>query len=501
MTGKLKRYLSLDVLRGLAIIGVFSFHIMNLSYDYRAVLIGDPGIIFYILLIPLYFIGEFDVLFTCLSATVNTISIDRNWEKIMKEYPDDPNTGRKHAFWRILKTQLIRGLFIILLAYVAEVLLNGMLLRIILGDGLKFTIVEDEVVKVAINEGIKKLFRAHILWLIGIGLIVTSFVYLLMKRKNWSNKKMVWTFVIIAVCTLFIFTPFLQWLYPTLGFPDRPQNLWITTSMENGWGLNVLRMILAPFIKDDFPFFPDVSIMFIGVIIGFVLSKEKVEKKHLNRIFFSSLILFVVGALIFIIEVMFEDALNAVHIELGAGIYLMTSGGALLAMLIFVYLIDIRRGRKNVKFFYFQRFGTMSLTLWMLQWVMVFPIMLLQWILNLINGTNILKKVGPFFQTGLDGYGVIGEILYILLFWSIVLWLWQKIHFVGSFEWMTVKLMSGKRGHDRAKISDAIVNAESLSDPPQKYYNVGMIILFFVIFLVFCVLYTALGVFIPDMIT
>jgi len=490
MSEKLKRYISLDVLRGLAIIGVFSFHLMNLSYDYEAVLAGDPGIIFYIILIPLYFIGEFDVLFTCLSATVNTISIDRKWDQIIGNWQGDPREGKKHAFRTILKTQLIRGLFIALLAYVAESLLNHMLLYTILGEVN------------AVEEGVRMLFRAHILWLIGVGLIVTSFIYLLMKRADWSRKRIILTFIFISASILLIVTPFLQWLYPTLGFPNKSQDFWQTTP----WGTNILRIVLAPFIKDDFPFFPDVSVMFIGVIIGFLISKEQVEKRHLNRFFLVSIFLFIAGAGLFIVEELVKDSLNLLNIEIKAGVYLMTTGGAILAILIFLYLIDICRGRKQVKLFYFQRFGNLSLSLWMLQWVMVFPIMLLQLILNLINfGFNwsafIATREGPFFQKGLDGYGVIGQIVYILAFWSLVLWLWQKLDFIGSFEWMTVKLMSGKRGHDRAKISDAVVNAESLTDPPQKYYGAGMIVLFFAVFLVFCILYTALGVFVPDLLT
>ncbi|MBN2155358.1 MAG: acyltransferase family protein [Candidatus Lokiarchaeota archaeon] len=481
MSQKLKRYLSLDVLRGLAIIGVFSFHVMNQSYDYNAVMAGDPGIIFYILLVPLVFIGEFDVLFVCLSAIVNTISIDKKWNRIITKWEGDPREGKKHAFWTLIKTQLIRGLFIAVLGYVAEVLLNHMLL---------YTILREPNI---IDESVQMLFRSHILWLIGVGLIVTSLIYLLMKRADWSRKRMIVTFITISVCTLFVVTPLLQWLYPTLGFPNKPQDLWQTTDI----GTNILRIILAPFIKDDFPFFPDISIMFVGVIIGFLISKEQVEKRHLNWFFMVSMFLFVVGAAFYFLESTLESTLDSVFIEVEAGIYLMTSGGSILAILIFLYLLDVRRGRKQVKFFYFQRFGIMSLSLWMLQWVMVFPIMLLQLILNAINygfnwATFVLTRDGPFFNEGLGGYGVIGELIYILAFWTLVLWLWQKIDFIGSFEWITVKLMSGKQGHERARISDAITNVESISDPPKKYYGAGMVILFFVVFLIYCVLYTAI---------
>ena len=479
MTGKLKRYISLDVLRGIAIIAVFSFHILNFSFDKDAA-IADPGIGAYIFMILLIFLAEFDVLFTGLSALVNVISIDRKWNRIMNDWEGDPREGKKFAFRTILKTQLIRGFFIILCAYVAEVLLNHMLLYAIMSRPN------------IVNEAVSMLFRSHILWLIGVGLIITSVTYLLMKRADWSKKKMIIALIIISLCTLLVVTPFLQWLYPALGFPNKPgdESVWTTT----GWGTNILRIFLAPIIKDDFPLFPDVSIMFIGVIIGFLISGGQVEKKHLNRLFIASIILFVVGAGVYLLEDAlypildsFSDPVKAINVK--AGEYIMTTGGAILAIIIFLYLIDIRRGRKEVKFFYFQRFGTVSLTLWMLQWAMAFPLGLLNLIINWITGSTTILSDGVLFTKGLNGYGVIGEILYIIVFWSIILWFWQKINFVGSFEWMTVKLMGGKRGHERAKISDAIVNVESLSDPPQKYYKWYMIVLFFFVFLVFCVLF------------
>lgn len=480
MTGKLKRYISLDILRGIAVIGMFSFHLLTRAYNYNAVLDGDPTILFYFNLIWLAFVGEFDVLFTGMSATVNIISIDRKWASIMDHWDGDAEEGRKQAFRSILKVQLIRGAFIMLCAYISEVLLNHMLLYSIMG------------LPDIINEAMKMMFRSHILWLIGLGLILTSVSYLLMKRANWSRKKMIWSLIIIATVSLFIITPFLQWLYPALGFPNRPGNEWETTS----FGKNILRILIAPIIQDDFPLFPDVSVMFIGVIIGFLISTEKVEKKTLDRLLITSAVMFIVGLLIYLGEVAMFGTLNTLNIKVNAGTYLMRTAGSIWALVLFLYLFDIQRGRKPVKFFFFQRFGTMALSLWMLQWVMAFPLMLIQLRLNFRThaydwSSFVPLRDGILFTKGLTGWQVTGEIAYIIAFWALFLWVWQQVKFVGSFEWITMKLMSiGKGRHARANISDAIVNVESLSDPPQKFYKVGLIISFFVIFFVFCVIFT-----------
>lgn len=480
MTEKLRRYISLDVLRGLAVIGMFSFHLLTRAYDYGAVLDGDPTILFYFNLLWLGFVGEFDVLFKGMSAAVNVISIDRKWASMMNKWEGAPEEGRKSAFRSILKVQLIRGLFIMLLAYVSEVLFNHMLLYTIMG------------LPDIIKEAMQMMFRSHILWLIGIGLILTSITYLLMKRANWSRKKMVWTLVIIAAVIIFMISPFLQWLFPVIGFPDKPGNEWQTTV----WWKNIVRIIVAPIIQDDFPLFPDVAVMFLGVIVGFLISTEKVEKKHLDRMFYTGAGLFVFGFIIYLLEVTFKEPLHALNIETVIGKGLMTTGGSLWAIVLFLYLIDIRRGRKPVKFFFFQRFGAMALSLWMLQWVMAFPLMLIQLRLNFRThsydwASFVPLRDGPFFSKGLTGWQVTGEIVYIVAFWAVILWLWQQVKFIGSFEWMTMKLMStGRKRHSRSNIADAVVNTESLSDPPQKFYGVGLIILFFVIFFIFCVIYT-----------
>jgi len=80
----LKRIITLDFIRGCAMIGVLGFHLLNIVYDADARF--DLGIeklpIPYIILVAILgFMGSLYPAFVLISAIGNTISMDRRWKK------------------------------------------------------------------------------------------------------------------------------------------------------------------------------------------------------------------------------------------------------------------------------------------------------------------------------------------------------------------------------------------------------------------------------------
>ena len=73
-----------------------------------------------------------------------------------------------------------------------------------------------------------------------------------------------------------------------------------------------------------------------------------------------------------------------------------------------------------------------------------------------------------------------------LVIWHVLLWLWEKVGFKGSFEWITIKLMriSRKDAGERLNMSASLYKVESMVDNPQSYWSlrtvIAMIIVFFV---------------------
>ena len=172
----MKRYIAFDFLRGIAIMGVLGFHMLNVVYNYETVLANNPPIPYYILVIFLYYVGQFDILFMTLSGIVNTITIDKQWQKAVT--PETSPTDRKLIASRILKSQILRGLFIFLMAYVSEGLLNRMLLS---------SFIAEDPIKAFIGS----LYYTNVLQAIALSVIVSGVVYTSMLGAGWDRSKII----------------------------------------------------------------------------------------------------------------------------------------------------------------------------------------------------------------------------------------------------------------------------------------------------------------------
>jgi hypothetical protein len=121
-----------------------------------------------------------------------------------------------------------------------------------------------------------------------------------------------------------------------------------------------------------------------------------------------------------------------------------------------VYMIDFRKKTDILKFVKYttgiRRFGIMTLSLWMLQYLMIFPVVLVQ----LITGW-------PIIAGGLNDWQL-GSLLLLLFFmWYFVLKAWEKVNFVGSFEWLTTRALSGKRSSgDRMQMDGILYKPEKM---------------------------------------
>jgi hypothetical protein len=173
---------------------------------------------------------------------------------------------------------------------------------------------------------------------------------------------------------------------------------------------------------------------------------------------------------------------------------LLNTAGSFILLVLTVYLIEVRgkaeKFSKHPAARFFLRFGLITLTLWCLQWVMVFPLLVSHAINNGLTQSTISFLNGPFMNKGLTGWQLCGYLILIIAMWAFLLWGWGKINYKYSFEWITVKLLS--RGHNEASqrlnFTETIYNVQSMIDQPQHYYSKGNIALLFFIFFVFAVL-------------
>jgi len=64
----------------------------------------------------------------------------------------------------------------------------------------------------------------------------------------------------------------------------------------------------------------------------------------------------------------------------------------------------------------------------------------------------------------LNGYQLLLLLAIVVLFWYIIVKLWEKVEFKGSFEWLTIAILSKGRedAGDRLKIQEILYNPEPI---------------------------------------
>ncbi|NMC04696.1 MAG: hypothetical protein GYA24_05760 [Candidatus Lokiarchaeota archaeon] len=436
----MKRVLTFDFLRGVAIIGVLLFHVLNIAFKDRAAEIeaavidgiGTVDAFWYILGPALIIFGAFNGLFLMISAASNSISVHKQWERMVVEKGVDTST----AFKSIFTAQLLRGILICAFGYLSETILATLL-----GAGIKMLL--GEPVTITPWAWLEGFFLTNILTAIGISIIITSFIQLYY-LKNGISRKGITVFLIIVVITCTALTPAIQHvtkeLFGTitfsngLGDPSIPSWQWIS------------RFILAPIISRLTPLFPFFSCAAMGLLFAMYINENAIKPSTLRK--------FLYGGLIFIgASFIVGFALN--DIELGSRervvFYQMFIFGLETVILSYMlYMIDFRK-KTNIPLFlrctrWARRFGIMTLTLWMLQYFMIFPVLLIE----IITGW-------PIIEGGLNDWQLGIVLLLLLLMWNVILRAWEKGRFTGSFEWLTTLALSGKHSSGDRMQMDAIL--------------------------------------------
>ncbi|MHA1474803.1 MAG: hypothetical protein ACTSQ5_06410 [Promethearchaeota archaeon] len=459
----LKRIITLDFIRGIAIIGVLGFHMLAVTYDVEARF--DLGVenlpIPYIILVAILgFMGSLFPAFVLISAIGNTISLDKRWKKYVVN-AETPEKG-KIASSKILKTQIFRGLFLIIADKFIEIFLNGV---------LTYTIASETGERI-VEKMLSELYHSQILSLLGWGVLFTSIVYFLCNRRNKSKKFTMITLSIICVAFI-VLTPIVLMIFENIpglkGYPNRSLD-------ERSFLVNVIYVFLSPIANGWYPIFPGVSIFFLGMIIGIEFSEGNFSKKFLNKIIFTSLVYFIVGLLWYFL---FED--DKYNNDM-----LIPIAGSLLGLVILIYFIEIR-GKGTAfakKTVFFRRFGNLSLTIWALQWTMM---IYLRIIYLIFYGTSIPFIDGPIFNAELSGNATWGLFFGMIPIWFLFLWSWERVNYKGSLEWLFARVVS--KDSSKVDLKFALHNVESVipEEKGQKFYGPWEIVGIFFLLLIFMI--------------
>ncbi len=452
---------------------VLFFHVLTRTLDFTIIenTLDDISVInfpFYFIIIIIGFISQFDVVFICTSAFGNIISIHRQWTQ--KITIDSSLDEKKTLFRKILKTQLIRGGFIAFLGYFSEWILNGMIVDIVSQKTNWAT------------SSIGSLFFAQILTVIAINNVILSFVYLTLLR---SGKKKHIPLVLLCLFIGFIVsTPGIIELFKLN--PVIWNNLQVSWD-ERSIGMNIAMFFLSPLVRRFTPIFPNFSASVLGALIAYKFTTEGIKKKFLNKLVYFSIFLQIMGIAFAYLE---SQGFSRIQ-DYKLGLFLQVCSGAILFILFFIYFFEIRGTQRTIKFSKFwRRFGIFTLSIWCLQWLIIFPAWLVQVILNWISGTWVQFSESPLINNGLNLWQFSLALVFIIGFYYGILLLWEKIHYIGSFEWMTIKLISAshKGAKNRLNMDLSLHAVESYIPERVSMYKWWQLILAFLLFIGFAVI-------------
>ncbi|TFG10761.1 DUF1624 domain-containing protein [Candidatus Heimdallarchaeota archaeon] len=455
----MKRFASIDFLRGLAIFIMIFLHIVGdvLDVDTLIADVNNIPLINIVALIVLPLLGGLAGLFLVASSISNMLSMQRNLE-------------RGKSVGQVVLKQVVGGIVLLFFAMMTEGLTgyHGSFGNLILNSNnpeITFNI-EYAMRQWATFEAIHT-----IAWCVIINGIVQG---LLSIRGGWKKPKCqmliyVGLIVVVLVATPFVWKGTNNWITGTDGITGFPwgkfsdgatlSNPDLRTSeiLSSRFLAVLMGIFLSPLAAPMEPIFPYLAVSFMGSIIGIAISQPKkaLFKGFSKSILLTGLAMFITGAIGTVTEIVsvmsgvdaaggdglsagiefyrfisfhrhwFPDApyIYADHITSVAWLWqvFITNGFSIMACMLLLYLVEFRgRGSSFAKRTgYIRRYGIIAFSNYNNQWLYYLPIL----ILGKVGLHNMLW--GETFLTILMTYG----------FFTIVLYLWGLVHYRFSFEW------------------------------------------------------------------
>ncbi len=472
----MKRVITFDFLRGIAIIGVLLFHVFNIAFAQQAKYVtdaidnGDPlEPYWYAIAIPLMIFGAFNGMFLMISAASNAISVNKQWLSMVVT----KNMDKTIVFKKILGSQVLRGALIWVFGFISEGILATLL-----GDWMKVVNYLDNPANGLPDPFwyslLKGFFFTNILYTIGISLIITSFIQLVYLKSGKPRAMMAKVLLLVAIVCIALMPVIQKYIYPL--FDNGVDNTGTDTFSNNLFGIDsgelIARLILTPFIGRLTPLIPYFSCAAIGLLFSVHINERAITPEFLQKMFWLGVIF--VGCAIPIGAVFGFDIGQRER-----SIFFMTfiTGFEIICTTWMIYMVDFRRKTRLDLFLkttvWLRRFGVMTLTLWMLQYTMVFPIILIE----LVTGWPIVGLPAGVLPGGLNGWQLGIVLLCMLGMWHLVLLAWERGRFIGSLEWITAHALSkGSTSGDRLNIGGIFHDVERMIEwvPGKKDKRAGL---------------------------
>lgn len=446
----MKRFAGIDFMRGLAIFLMLVLHVIMHSIDVDTLTADLSKVSFleFVLMLILPFAGGLAGFFLMVSAIGNTVSMEQALSA---------GTGAAE----LARRQVAGGLILLFFAMLAEGLIgyhgdlgvwvhNALTAASGAADGPPAWTWDHSLWRFNHFETIHT-----IAWCIIINGAIHS--YLSAQERFRDRNKLIRTYIYLALLVLLL-TP-LVWALCGLiipGFPVQEGNF--TASYPRIGTDSVWRFILVFFMQPlaghPEPVFPYLTVSFIGTIFGLFITMPAEQRDHKSFIR-AALRIGIIAYLIGLAGVLYNVLYVAVHSGFDAGLklymniwdhrgwtadifgtpflgwyfqFLLLNGFTMLLVAAMIRLVELRG--KAAAFArrtrYIRRFGFVAFTNYTIQYLyFVAMFIAFYWCFG-----------DPYIRhTGLWGHTLL-SIVFALAIYSVLLYLWEKIRFAGSVEWM-----------------------------------------------------------------
>jgi hypothetical protein len=474
----MKRFVSLDILRGLAIIIMLILHVIKKILDIDGLIADGMTIpllnLLLVLILPL--IGGLAGLFLMVSSIGNMVSMTKQLQ-----------SGRKSI--EVIVRQVFGGILLLFFAMLIEGTIGY--------DGYLAEFVKKIGYYEFINNSIWRWRWSHMATIhtIAWGQILNGIVHgILAANDRWKNYKLMKQSYLIGAVVVLGLTAFFWWLarelYPGYPYAINPETgrpiMYIylgKTSFKEGFIL----FLLNPLAGHPEPIFPFLASSFLGSIIGLYIMQEKskITYKELKRLFSIGFFMIIIGLIGFLINMTVVIKTNTLaglnsYINLWdftyqtqdhgvpyAGwlfIYLLLAGIALILILSVFLIVELRGDSQKIakRTRIIRRFGIFALTIYAIQGVF-----------NLVH--YLLTFWTEPYKDLRWGYTFVAIIMTLILLYLILV-IWEKLHYIGTIEWilalLSIFLVPGKHFNGEGKMKKIFQDSLNLS---QLLYNVEWI--------------------------
>ncbi len=435
----MRRYASIDFLRGLAILLMLILHMVGEFFDVNGwVTTADTDpLITAIALIVFQFLGGLAGLFLLVSAIGNMVSMYRHLQ-----------AGKSVESLAI--RQVVGGFLLLAFAMLIESTIgNNGAMGSLAGN---LASIQNTSWQLILNNGYNFETIHTIAWCIVLNGIVQG---ILSRRDGWKNPKMLIKVYAALAAIIVVATPFVWDALRSIEYP------FSTTGAEtykpvlgtsSFWEL-LLGILTNPLATPMEPIFPYLAVSFIGSIMGIVMAqpREAIQRDFPRKMMWIGMVMFVVGAAGIVWVVL--DAMNVGGIDLLAKVYqhlsfhrhwapdarppvttplawlwqfLGLNGFAVLATALIIRMVEFRGigadfARKTT---FVRRFGFIAFTIYTIQWI--YRMNKVWFTLLFFGGVNkTMDWGGTWLLVGLN----------LLAFHALMVF-WERVKYTGTLEWV-----------------------------------------------------------------